>query len=175
MQSLLAVITEIKLLSLTSLQACLAIASGIMQLSGWSRTHLRAAVASDEAAAVFFRSAAPVEAYRDCFYASAGIVSRPPRQGRLVAFCRSSCLSPCAAISCCLSGLYVAVHPSCATYCRQDSDAAVRRQALPGAHLERFVPQTALSAINSLPCLVLCHVSPITRSVCLQGSSCSSI
>lgn len=38
----------------------------------WSWQHLSNDVASDQAAALFFGSDAPVEAYRDCFYASAG-------------------------------------------------------------------------------------------------------
>ncbi len=45
-----------------------------MESIGWSWRNLSADVESKEAEDAFFYSGAPVEAYQDCFYASAGTV-----------------------------------------------------------------------------------------------------
>ncbi len=60
-----------------------------MESIGWSWRSLSAEVESKEAADAFFYTGAPVEAYQDCFYASAGtVVCRGgQRLARLCSFC----------------------------------------------------------------------------------------
>ncbi|KAL0021196.1 hypothetical protein WJX77_011567 [Trebouxia sp. C0004] len=58
-----------------------------MESITWSWKHLSAEVESKEAADAFFYTGAPVEAYQDCFYASAGLAGVVLLFGAIAAIC----------------------------------------------------------------------------------------
>lgn len=68
--------------------------STCMESNGWSWRNLRAEVESQEAADAFFYTGAPVEAYQDCFYASAGtMMCRCGQKLAIFALSVSSCIN----------------------------------------------------------------------------------